>query len=88
MFNHLNECIVVQHMFEIDKLTPSRLTRNIVDNGFDLRPSRVNLVEMNTLIIDRHKIWSDLPLKKAINLKEIKPTLNTGLKASNGLQPF
>ena len=75
-------------MFEIDKLTPSRLTRNIVDNGFDLRPSRVNLVEMNALIIDCHKIWSDLPLKKVINLKEIKPTLNTGLKASNGLQPF
>ena len=88
MFNHLNECIVVQHMFEIDILTPSHLTRNIVDNGLDLRPSRVNLVEMNTLIIDRHKIWSDLPLKEAINLKEIKPTLNTGLKASKGLQPF
>ena len=75
-------------MFEIDKLTPSRLTKNIVDDGFDLRPSRVNLFEMNTPIIDPHKIWSDLLLKEAINLKEIKPTLNTGLKASKGLQPF
>ena len=47
VFNHLNECIGVQHMFEIGKLTPSLLTNNIIDDEFDLRSSRVNLVQMN-----------------------------------------
>ena len=35
-------------MFEIGKLTPSLLTNNIIDVEFDLRSSRVNLVQMNT----------------------------------------
>ena len=48
MFNHLNECIGVQHMFEIGKSTPLLLTNNIIDDEFDLRSSRVNLVQMNT----------------------------------------
>ena len=30
VFNHLNECIGVQLMFEIGKLTPSLLTNNII----------------------------------------------------------
>ena len=88
VFNHLNECIGVQHMFEIGKLTPSLLTNNIIDDEFDLRSSRVNLVQMNTRIIDRHKNWNVLLFKEAIKIKEIKPTLNTGLKASKELQLF
>ena len=88
MFNHLNEFIGVQHMFEIGKLTPLLLTNNIIDDEFDLRSSRVNLVQMNTRIIDRHKNWNVLLFKEAIKIKEIKPTLNTGLKASKELQLF
>ena len=42
---------------------------------------------MNTRIIDRHKNWSVL-LFKAIKIKEIKPTLNTGLKVAKELQLF
>ena len=34
-------------MFEIGKLTPSLLSKNIIDDEFDLRSSRVNLVQMN-----------------------------------------
>ena len=70
MFDHLNECIGVEHMLEIGKLTPSLLTNNIIDE-FDLRSSRANLVQMNIEII---------------KIKETKPTLNTGLKASKELQ--
>ena len=88
LFNHLKGCIGVQHMFEIGKLTPSLLTNNIIDYEFDLRSSRVNLVQMNTRIIDRHKNWNVLLFKEAIKIKEIKPTLNTGLKASKELQLF
>ena len=57
-------------MLEIGKLTPSLLTNNIIDE-FDLRSSRANLVQMNIEII---------------KIKETKPTLNTGLKASKELQ--
>ena len=88
VFHHLNENIGVQHMFEIGKLTPSLLINNIIDDEFDLRSSRVNLVQMNTRIIDRHKNWNVLLFKEAIKIKEIKPTLNTGLKASKELQLF
>ena len=44
VFNHLNECLGVQHMFEIGKLTSSLFTNNIIDDEFDLRSSLVNLV--------------------------------------------
>ena len=67
---------------QIGKLTPSLLTNNIIDDEFDLKSSRINLVQMNTRIIDHHKNWNVLLFKEAIKIKEIKPTLNTGLKAS------
>ena len=69
---HLNECNGVQHMFNVAKLTPSR----------------INLVQMNTKIIDRHKNWNILLFKGAIQIKEKKSILNTGLKASKELQLF
>ena len=75
-------------MFEIGKLTPSLLTYNIIDDKFYLRSSCVNLVQMNTRTIDRHKNRDVLPFKEAIKIKEIKPALNTGLKASKELQLF
>ena len=86
MFNHLIECIGVQHMFEFVKLNPSLLTNNIVDDEFDLRSSRVYLVQMSTGITDGHKNWNVLLFQEPIKIKEIKPTLNTGLKASKEIQ--
>ena len=88
VFNHLNECIGAQHMFEIGKLTLSLLTNNSIDHEFDLRSSRINLVQINTQIIDGHNNWNVILLKEAIKIKEIKPTLNTGLKASKKLKLF
>ena len=75
-------------MFEIGKLTPLLLTNNTIDDEFDLRSSRVNLVQMNTRIFDLHENWNVLLFKEAIKIKEIKPTSNTGLKASKELQLF
>ena len=69
-------------MFEIGNLTPSFLTNNIINDEFDFRSSRINLVRMNTRIADRHKNWNVLLFKEATKIKEIEPTLNTGLKAS------
>ena len=52
---HLSECNGIQHMFNITKLTPSLFSDSIVDDVQDLRASCINLKQMNTRIIDRHK---------------------------------
>ena len=50
--------------------------------------SSINLVQINTRIIDRHENWNIIFLKKAVKMKEKKPILNTGLKASKKLQLY
>ena len=55
---------------------------------FDLRTVRINLVQDNTEIIDRHKNWNILLFKEALNIKELNPILNSGLKASKELQLY
>ena len=84
----MNECIDVQHMFEIGKLTPSFPTNNFINDEFDLRSSRVNFVKMNTRIIDRHENCNVFIFKEPIKMKEIKSTLNTVLEASEEWQLF
>ena len=75
-------------MFDIGKLAPSLLTNNLIDHELDLRSTRINLVQMNTQVTDRHKNWNILLFKEAIKIKEIKASLNIGLKASKELQCF
>ena len=58
---HLNECNGVHHMFNITKLTLSLFSDTIVDEVQVLRKSRINLVQINT-IIDRHN-WNILLFK-------------------------
>ena len=52
---HLNECNNFQHMFNITKLTPSLFSDSSVGDVQDLRTYCINLVQMNTKIIDGHK---------------------------------
>ena len=85
---HLNEYNGVQHMFNITKVTPSLFSDSTVDDVPDLRTSRINLVQMNTRITDRHKNWNILLFKEPIKIKEKKPILDTGLKSSRELQLF
>ena len=75
-------------MFNITTLTASLFPDSIVDDVQDLRTSSINLVQMNTRIIDRHQNWNILLFKEAIKIKENKPILNTGLKVSKELQLF
>ena len=75
-------------MFNITTLTASLFPDSIVDDVQDLRTSRINLVQMNTRIIDRRQNWNILLFKEAIKIKEKKPILNTGLKVSKELQLF
>ena len=75
-------------MFNSTKLTPSLFSDSTVDDVQDLRTSRINLVHLNTRIIDRHKNWNILLFKQAIKIKGKKPILNTNLKASKELRLF
>ena len=53
------------------------------DAGYDNhRALRIELVQNNITIIDR------LLFKEALKIKELKPCLNSGLKASKELQLF
>ena len=66
-------------MFSIAKLAPSLFSNSIVDDVQDPRTSRINLVQMNSRIIDRHKDWNILNFKEAIKIKEKKPILHNCL---------
>ena len=67
---YLNGCNGVQHVFIIAKLTPSLFSDSTVDDVQDPRASHINLVQMNTRIIDRYKNWNILLFKEAIKIKE------------------
>ena len=56
-------------MFNITKITPTLFCDSIADDIQYLRTSRINLVQMNTRIIDRHKNWNILLFKEAIKMK-------------------
>ena len=60
-------------MVNIVKLTPSLFSDSIADDVRDPKMSRINLVQMNTRIIDRHKNWNILLFKEAIKIEEKKP---------------
>ena len=78
----------IQHMFHISKLTQSLFSDSIVDGLQDPRTSHINLVQMNTKIIDYHENWNIFLFKEAIKIKVKKAILNTGFKASKELQLF
>ena len=48
----------------------------------------INIVKGNVRIIDSHRNWDVLLYKEAIKIKELKPLLNIGLKASKELDLF
>ena len=57
----------------------------MVDDVQEPRTYHINLVQINTKVIDRHKNWFIL-LLTATKVKENKLILNPGLKASNELK--
>ena len=64
---HLNGCNGVQHVFNIARLTPSLISDSIVDEVHDPRTSRINLVQMQLLII---RIGMFFFLKKQLKSKK------------------
>ena len=48
----------------------------------------INIIKNNVQIIDSYSNWNVLLCKEAIKIKELKPLLNIGLKASKELDLF
>ena len=48
----------------------------------------INIVKNNVQIIDCHRNWNVLSYKEALKIKELKPLLNIGSKASKELNLF
>ena len=89
IYSHLYDCTGIQHLFGIASLQSSLLTSpSSSPLQFDLRSARINLVQDNTTIIDRHRNWNILLFKEALKIKQLNPILNSGLKASKELQLF
>ena len=57
-------------MFSIAKLTSPRISDDTANDERDSRTSDVNLVQMNTRIIDSHKNWNILLLKEAVKINK------------------
>ena len=60
-------------MFNIANLVPSLFSNTIVDDVQDPRASCINLVQMNTRIIDCHKNLNILFFIEVIKIKDKKP---------------
>ena len=80
--NHIDD------LFTLSYLTPLLFLDNDSNNYFDIKPLETDLVQNNTRIVDWHRNWNILLFKEAIKMKEIPPSLNSGLKASKDLQLF
>ena len=54
----------------------------------DFTTERVNLVQDDAKIIDKHKNWNIILFHEALKIRELNPILNSGLKAPKELQLF
>ena len=66
---------VLEHLFDIACLhSPLFTSPSPIQNSdkFDLRTARINLVQDNTEITDKHKNWNILLFKGALKIKRIK----------------
>ena len=54
----------------------------------DHRDIKINIIINNVRIIDSHRNWNVLLYKETVKIKELKPSLSIGLKASKELDLF
>ena len=72
VYKHLNDCTGVQHLFNIASQHLSLFTSSSpIQNSdkFDLRTARINLVQDNNEITDKHKNLNILLFKEALKIK-------------------
>ena len=76
---HIDNCSQCEHLFNI---------HNMFANDVDTGNFKLNLVRNNTRVIDTSTNWNVLLYKEAFHIKEKKPIINNGVKASRELQLF
>ena len=81
MTNHLDQCVERQYLLNITSLSPALFSDDNNIGSADNTNSYINSV------ININKIIDHL-LKETMKMKEIKPTLNKGLKPFKELQLF
>ena len=86
--SHKDDCVGTKNLFTLNHLTPLLFLDNDSNNYFDIKPLETALVRNNTRVVDCHRNWNMLLFKEAIKMKEIPPSLNSGLKTSKDLQLF
>ena len=77
--SHIDKCTGFNHFVALN---------NIMFDDVDARQLRINSFLNNTKIIDKSNNWNILLFKEAYYIKEKRPTLNNGAKASKELQLF
>ena len=74
---YINECDGIKHIKNL-KFLNTFLDGDVTT--LDHRDININIVNNNVLIIDSHRNCNFLLYKEAIEIKELKPLLNDGLK--------
>ena len=78
----------MQYIINITSLGPAFFSDDGSIRSTHNRNSPINLVIDNINVIDCYKNFNILLFKETTKINEIKPALNTGLKASKKLQLF
>ena len=85
ILTHINDCDGVKHIKNLMSINTPLFADVITP---DYRDININIVKNNVQVIDSHKNWNVLLYKEALKIKELKPLLNNGLKASKELDLF
>ena len=82
VYNHIKCCEGIKHIKDL-------FTLNINDDiQINYKEFGENIVRDNLRIVCKAKKWDELLIKELLAIKEIKPTINKGLKASRELKLF
>ena len=85
ILTHINDCDGVKHIKNLMSINTPLFADVITPDHRDIN---INIVKNNVQVIDSHKNWNVLLYKEALKIKELKPLLNNGLKASKELDLF
>ena len=85
ILTHINDCDGVKHIKNLMSINTPLFADVITPDHHDIN---INIVKNNVQVIDTHKNWNVLLYKEALKIKELKPLLNNGLKASKELDLF
>ena len=77
--SHIDECTHFKHIIDIHNIHND----DVIEKEFIL-----NQIRTNTNIIDQSENWNILLYKEALHIKERKPSLNTGVRASREMLLF